>query len=435
MAPFAKPVTVAAEERCPGGCVNSTEHGAFRQIHPEEPNLSRSPTRFAVAKRSVRPRCRNFSSGPCAKRPGWSFQALAGAALGRSHRAKIGKDKLKQVIDETRTLLELPPEYLVGIVAASDTGAVEAALWSLLGPRPVDIFAWESFGKEWVTDCVKQLKPIQTRCFIADFGRLPDLLQADSSHDIVFTWNGKRRGLIVTNADWNEEHRKGLTICDATSSVFAVPMPWYKLDVITFSWQKVLGGEAQHGILILSPRAVERLESHKPAWPVPKIFRLTKEGKINRGVFEGETINTPSMLCVEDALDALAWARSIGGARGLAQRTQDNFRALAQWVERTPWVDFLAADPASRSPTSVCMKLADPALASMSLERQAAFCKRMTSMLEKEGAAFDIGSYRDAPPGLRVWCGATIESEDGGALGEWFDWAYAICRAEGSLVT
>jgi phosphoserine aminotransferase len=383
-----------------------------------------------LPKPSVRPRCPNFSSGPCAKRPGWSYAALAGAALGRSHRAKIGKDKLKQVIDQTKALLELPADYLVGIVAGSDTGAVEAALWSLLGPRPVDVFAWETFGKEWVTDCVKQLKPLQTRTFVADFGRLPDLSQADRGHDIVFTWNGTTSGAIVPNADWIDDGRQGLAICDATSSVFAVPMPWHKLDVVTFSWQKVLGGEAQHGILILSPRAVARLESHKPAWPLPKIFRLTKEGKLNRGIFEGETINTPSMMCVEDALDAMAWARSVGGAQGLARRTQDNFRALSQWVERTPWIDFLTPDPAWRSPTSVCMKLADPALTSMSLDQQAAFCKRLTSILEKEGVAYDIGSYRDAPPGLRVWCGATIESDDIQALVAWLDWAYAAVRAE-----
>ena len=387
----------------------------------------------ALTKPSVRPHCPNFSSGPCAKRPGWSYSALAGAALGRSHRAKVGKDKLKQVIDETKALLELPPDYLVGIVAGSDTGAVEAALWSLLGPRPVDVFAWETFGKEWVTDCVKQLKPLQTRTFVADFGRLPDLSQADRDHDIVFTWNGTTSGAIVPHADWIDADRRGLAICDATSSVFAVPMPWLKLDVVTFSWQKVLGGEAQHGILILSPRAVERLESHKPAWPVPKIFRLTKEGKLNRGIFEGETINTPSMMCVEDALDAMAWAGSVGGAQGLARRTQENFRALSDWIERTPWIDFLATDPAWRSPTSVCMKLADPALTSLSLEQQAVFCKRLTSMLEKEGVAYDIGAYRDAPPGLRVWCGATIESDDIKALVAWLDWAYAMVRAETSV--
>jgi phosphoserine aminotransferase len=388
-----------------------------------------------LTKPSVRPSCPNFSSGPCAKRPGWSFEALAGAPLGRSHRAKIGKDKLKRVIDETKALLALPPDYLVGIVAASDTGAVEAALWSLLGPRPVDVFAWETFGREWVTDCVKQLKPLDARTFLADFGQLPDLSQADPGHDIVFTWNGTTSGVIVPHGDWIADRRQGLAICDATSSVFAVPMPWSKLDVVTFSWQKVLGGEAQHGVLILSPRAVERLESHKPAWPVPKIFRLTKEGRLNRGIFEGETINTPSMLCVEDALDAMVWARSVGGAQGLARRTQDNFRVLAQWIERTPWIDFLAADPASRSPTSVCMKLADPALTAMSADSQAAFCTRLTSMLEKEGVAYDVGSYRDAPAGLRVWCGATVESDDVRALVAWFDWAYAACRAEMSAAT
>jgi phosphoserine aminotransferase len=386
-----------------------------------------------ITKPSVRPRCPNFSSGPCAKRPGWSCEALAGAALGRSHRAKIGKDKLKQVIEETKALLDLPPDYLVGIVAASDTGAVEAALWSLLGPRPVDVLAWETFGKEWVTDCVKQLKPLQTRSLVADFGRLPDLSQADFDHDVVFTWNGTTSGVIVPHGDWISDRRTGLTICDATSSVFAVPMPWRKLDVITFSWQKVLGGEAQHGILILGPRAVERLESHRPVWPVPKIFRLTKEGKVNRGIFEGETINTPSMMCVEDALDAMAWAAASGGSQGLARRTQANFRALAQWVERTPWIDFLAADPATRSPTSVCLKLADSVAASMSLEHQASFCKRLASLLEAEGVAYDIASYRDAPPGLRVWCGATIESDDLQALVAWIDWAYATVRAQAGV--
>jgi phosphoserine aminotransferase len=383
-----------------------------------------------MAKPSIRPGCPNFASGPCAKRPGWSPAALADAALGRSHRAKIGKDKLKQVIDETKALLGLPADYLAGIVAASDTGAVEAALWSLLGPRPVDVFAWESFGKDWVTDCVKQLKLPQVRSFAADFGQLPDLRQARPDHDVVFTWNGTTSGVIVPDADWIDERRQGLTICDATSAALAVPLPWNKLDVITFSWQKVLGGEAQHGILILSPRAVERLESHKPAWPVPKIFRLTKDGKLNRGIFEGETINTPSMMCVEDALDALAWARSIGGAQGLARRTQENFRTLAEWVERTPWIAFLASDAACRSPTSVCLKIVDPAFRSMNAEQQAAFCKRLTSMLDKEGVAYDIASYRDAPAGLRIWCGATVESADVRALVDWLDWAYAICAAQ-----
>ena len=286
-------------------------------------------------KPSVRPVCPNFSCGPAAKRPGWNVNNLKDALVGRSHRAKPSKERLKRIVDETKALLELPSDYLVGIMAASDTGAVEAALWSLLGPRPVDVFAWESFGKDWVTDCVKQLKPLEARPFVADFGKLPDLSQANFDHDVVFTWNGTTSGVIVPNGDWIKSDRKGLTICDATSAILAVPMPWDKLDVITFSWQKVLGGEAQHGILILSPRAVERLESHKPAWPVPKIFRMTKDGKLNKGIFEGETINTPSMLCVEDALDAMNWARSVGGSKGLFARTQANYKALREWVERT----------------------------------------------------------------------------------------------------
>ena len=384
----------------------------------------------ALAKPNARPRSPNFSSGPCTKYPNWSFDALKGAALGRSHRAQPGKGKLKQAIEETKALLELPANYLVGIMAASDTGAVEAALWSLLGPRPVDIFAWESFGKDWVTDCVKQLKPLETKSYVADFGELPDLGEANFDHDVVFTWNGTTSGVIVPDSKWIPENRKGLTICDATSSACAVPMPWDKLDVVTFSWQKVLGGEAQHGMLILSPRAVERLESHKPAWPVPKIFRMTKDGKLNRGIFEGETINTPSMLCVEDALAAMAWARSVGGAKGLAQRTQNNYKALAAWADRTEWIDFLAIAPEYRSPTSVCFKLADPDLVSLSKDDQAAFCKKLAAMLEKEGVAFDINSYRDAPPGFRIWCGATVETDDIKALTAWMDWAFAVCKAE-----
>jgi phosphoserine aminotransferase len=382
------------------------------------------------AKPSLRPACPNFSCGPCTKHPGWSLQSLKDAALGRSHRAQPAKGKLKQAIDETKALLGLPSDYLVAIVAASDTGAVEAALWSLLGPRPVDVFAWESFGKDWVTDCVKQLKPLEVRSFVGEFGALPDLTQANPDHDIVFTWNGTTSGVIVPNGDWISSERKGLTICDATSSACAVPMPWHKLDVVTFSWQKVLGGEAQHGILILSPRAVERLESHTPSWPVPKIFRLTKDGKLNKGIFEGETINTPSMLCVEDALSAMAWARSVGGSPALAERTQKNYGVLKAWVEKTPWIDFLAADPAVRSPTSVCLKPADAAVTALSKDEQSAFFKKLTGMLEKEGVAFDINSYRDAPPGLRIWCGATVEADDLQALTVWLDWAYAACRAE-----
>ena len=383
------------------------------------------------AKPDLRPKSPNFSCGPCNKHPGWNADsALKNAALGRSHRAKIGKDKLKQVIEETKALLELPKDYIVGIMAASDTGAVEAALWSLLGPRPVDVFAWESFGKDWVTDCVKQLKPLEARSFVGEFGELPDLKQANFDHDVVFTWNGTTSGVIVPNGDWIRPDRKGLTICDATSSACAVPMPWDKLDVITFSWQKILGGEAQHGILIMSPRAIERLESHKPAWPVPKIFRMTKEGKLNKAVFEGETINTPSMMCVEDALDAMAWARSVGGAKGLTRRTQANYQALADWVEKSSWIEFLPKDKATRSPTSVCLKPRDPAIATMTKDDQTAFFKKLTAMLEAEKVAYDINSYRDAPTGLRIWCGATVETGDIKALTQWLDWAYGVCRAE-----
>jgi phosphoserine aminotransferase len=355
-------------------------------------------------------------------------QALAPALVGRSHRAPEGKARLRRVIDETHALLGLPADYRVGILPASDTGAVEAALWSLLGPRPVDLFAWESFGREWVTDCVQQLRPLQTRSFLADFGALPDLRAADFAHDIVFTWNGTTSGVIVPDGDWIAADRAGLTICDATSSAGAVPMPWDKLDVVTFSWQKVLGGEAQHGVLVLSPRAVERLESHRPAWPVPKIFRLTKDGRLIAGIFEGETINTPSMLCVEDALDALAWARTVGGAAGLAARTRANARALQAWVERTPWIDYLAADPAVRSPTSVCLRLAGPAAAG-DRAAQSALVKRIGAALEAEGVAYDIGAYRDAPPGLRIWCGATVETADIESLTQWLDWAYALQAA------
>ncbi len=380
----------------------------------------------SATKPSHRPSSPNFSSGPCAKRPGWTVDVLKSAPLGRSHRAKVGKARLKQVIEETKALLGLPEDYLVAIMPASDTGAVEAALWSLLGPRPVDVFAWESFGKEWVSDCLQQLKALQTRTFVAEFGKLPNLRQANFEHDIVFTWNGTTSGVIVPDGNWIPDDRHGLSICDATSSACAVPMPWTKLDVITFSWQKVLGGEAQHGILVLSPRAVQRLESHTPSWPVPKIFRLAKEKKLSRGIFEGETINTPSMLCVEDALDAMAWARSIGGAPALLRRTLENARALERWVDRTPWIDYLAVDPATRSPTSVCLRLAQAAAAGLSPEQQSAWFKKIVTALEQEGVAFDIGSYRDAPPGLRVWCGATVETDDIVALTEWIDWAYSI---------
>jgi phosphoserine aminotransferase len=379
------------------------------------------------AKPALRPFSPNFSCGPCTKHPGWSLTNLKDAVLGRSHRAKLGKDRLKRAIDETKALLKLPDDYIVGIMAGSDTGAVEAALWSLLGTRPVDVFAWESFGKDWVTDCVTQLKPLDARAFTADFGKLPDLNQANFDHDVIFTWNGTTSGVIVPNGDWISDNRAGLTICDATSSALAVPMPWHKLDVTTYSWQKVLGGEAQHGILILSPRAVARLESHKPSWPIPKIFRLTKDGKLNQGIFEGETINTPSMLCVEDALDAMAWARHVGGTQGLAARTQANFKTLSDWVARTEWIGFLCENATIRSPTSVCLKLANTHL---NVEEQATFCKKIAALLEKESVAYDINSYRDAPPGFRIWCGATVEAHDIAVLTQWLDWAYAASNGE-----
>lgn len=384
----------------------------------------------AAIKPSHRPRSPNFCSGPCAKRPGWSVDVLRATPVGRSHRAPLGKSRLQRVIAETRELLELPPDYLVGILPASDTGAVEAALWTLLGPRPVDVLAWESFGKEWVADCLLELKPLQVRSFVSEFGVLPDLRQADFEHDVVFPWNGTTSGVIVPDGDWIPDARAGLTICDATSSVGAVPMPWHKLDVVTYSWQKVLGGEAQHGILILSPRAVARLESHTPTWPVPKIFRLARNGKLLRGIFDGDTINTPSMLCVEDVLDAMAWARSIGGAAGMARRTRANAEALHRWVERTPWVEYLAADPKTRSPTSVCLRLARNLAKEVAVESQASWFRKITAALEAEGVAYDINSYRDAPPGLRIWCGATVETEDIVALTEWLDWAYSVYGTE-----
>lgn len=388
----------------------------------------------STQKPNLRPVCPHFSSGPCAKRPGWSLNALKDAALGRSHRAKLGKGKLQQVIEETKSLLKLPNNYIAAIMPASDTGAIEAALWSLLGSRPVDVFAWDTFGKEWVKDCVEQLK-LDVRPYIADFGKLPDLSQANCEHDVVFTWNGTTAGVIVPNGDWIKDDRKGLTICDATSAVFAVPMPWEKLDVITFSWQKILGGEAQHGTIILSPRAVQRLETYVPDWPMPKIFRMTKAGKLDESQFEGSTINTPSMLCVEDFLDALAWASSIGGLDALIRRTRENFEVLRQWVERTPWIDFLAEDSAARSPTSVCLKAAGPALLKISRDEQKGFFKKLAARLDAEKVSYDINAYRDAPAGLRIWCGATVETRDLQALTEWLDWAYAETRGEYNITT
>jgi len=373
----------------------------------------------------VRPAIPHFSSGPCAKRPGWSLQALTDAALARSHRAKLGKGKLKRAIDLTREILQVPADYRIGIVPASDTGAVEMALWSLLGARPVTMLAWESFGEGWVSDVQKELKLKQLTVLKAPYGELPDLAKVDWSTDVVFTWNGTTSGVRVPNGDWIAADRAGLAICDATSAAFAQRLDWPKLDVATFSWQKVLGGEAAHGMLVLSPRAVARLESYTPAWPLPKIFRMTKGGKLNEAIFEGETINTPSMLCVEDYLDALAWAKSIGGLNALIARADANTKVIADWVRRTPWVDFLARDPATRSNTSVCLKVVDPAVTKLAADAQAGFAKSLAAMIEKEGAGYDLAHYRDAPPGLRVWCGATVEANDVEALTGWLDWAFA----------
>lgn len=377
----------------------------------------------------VRPNNPNFSSGPCAKRPGWTVEALANAPVGRSHRAKIGKAKLAEAINLTREVLEVPANYRIGIVPASDTGAVEMALWSLLGARGVDMLAWESFGSGWVTDVVKQLKLTDVRKLEAPYGELPDLTKVDFDRDVVFTWNGTTSGVRVPNADFIPADRKGLTICDATSAAFAQNLDFSKLDVVTFSWQKVLGGEGAHGVLILGPRAVERLETYTPAWPLPKIFRMTKGGKLNEGIFEGATINTPSMLCVEDYLDALKWAKSIGGLETLMKRADENFAVLDKFVAKTPWIEFLAKEPATRSNTSVCFKIVDPAVVKLDADKQAAFAKSIVNRLEKAGVAHDIGAYRDAPSGLRIWAGATIEAHDLQALTEWLDWAFKAEKA------
>ena len=376
------------------------------------------------AKPLVRPTVPHFASGPCAKRPGWSLSALTDAVLGRSHRSKIGKAKLKRAIDLTREVLEVPPEYRIGIVPASDTGAVEMALWSLLGALPVTVLAWESFGEGWANDIVKELRLTKVTVLKAAYGEIPDLAKVDPDSDVVFTWNGTTSGARVPHCDWIAEGRKGLAICDATSACFAQALDWPKLDVVTFSWQKALGGEAAHGMLILSPRAVERLESHVPPWPLPKIFRLTKAGKINQGIFEGETINTPSMLCVEDYLDTLKWAKAIGGLKGLSARADANAGVIAAWVASTPWIELLAKDPAVRSNTSVCLKVVDPAVVKLGGAAQATFVKGLAAALEKEGIAYDIDAYRDAPPGLRIWCGSTVERADLEALTHWLDWAF-----------
>ena len=372
---------------------------------------------------AVRPARPFFSSGPCAKRPGWTSEALKDACLGRSHRSKPGKAKLQEAISRTREILGVPRDYRIGIVAGSDTGAVEMALWSLLGPRPVDVLAWESFGQDWVTDVVKQLK-VNARVIKSGYGELPGLSQTNSENDIVFLWNGTTSGVRVPDGDWIADNRGGLTICDATSAAFAMDLPWPKLDVVTFSWQKVLGGEAAHGMLVLSPRAVARLESYEPPWPMPKTYRMTKDGKVIEGIFQGDTINTPSMLCVEDYLDALKWAERIGGLPALIRRADDNVAVLANWMERDGWARFLAASPRIRSNTSVCLGIADPWFGALVKEAQAAAAAKIATLLEKEGVAFDIGGYRAAPPGLRIWCGATVDASDVEALVPWLDWAF-----------
>lgn len=382
-----------------------------------------------LTKPSVRPANPNFSSGPCAKRPGWSVDVLSATPVGRSHRAKIGKERLAEVIDRSAAILGLPDGWRLGIVPASDTGAVEMALWSLLGPRGVDMLAWESFGSTWVSDVLKQLKLPDVRVLEAGYGELPDLSQVDFSRDVVFTWNGTTSGVRVPNGDWIAEDRDGLVICDATSSAFAMEMAWDRLDVVTWSWQKVLGGEGAHGMIALSPRAVARLESHTPSWPMPKVFRLTSGGKLIEGIFRGDTINTPSMVAVEDQVDALKWAESIGGRPALIARSQQNLRAVEDWVARTPWIDFLAKDPAIRSWTSICLVITADWFTALSEDDRAKAAKKIVSLLDAEGVGYDLGSYRDAPAGLRIWGGATVETSDIEALLPWIEWAYEQVKA------
>ncbi|WP_333823789.1 phosphoserine transaminase [Pinisolibacter sp.] len=382
------------------------------------------------ARPATKPACPNFSSGPCAKRPGWTVEALKGALTGRSHRAKPGKAKLQLAIDLTRDVLGVPADHKIGIVPASDTGAVEMALWSMAGARGLDMLAWESFGEGWVTDVQKQLKLEDVRVFKAPYGELPDLSAVDTkTRDVVFTWNGTTSGVRVPNADWIAADREGLTFCDATSAAFAMDLDWSKLDVVTFSWQKVLGGEAAHGMLILSPRAVERLESYKPAWPLPKIFRMTKGGKLIDGIFVGETINTPSMIAVEDYVDALQWAKSVGSLKGLIARADANTRAIADWVAASKTFAFLPKVEATRSNTSVCLSIVDADVVAKGPEAVGKVAKAIVSLLDKEGVAYDIGAYRDAPAGLRIWCGATVETADVKALTAWLDWALAEAKA------
>jgi phosphoserine aminotransferase len=377
---------------------------------------------------TIRPRNPKFGSGPTAKRPGWSLTALEGAMLGRSHRAAGPKGRLVEVIERSRAILGIPADYRVGILPGSDTGAFEAAMWSMLGARGVDVVAYESFGDGWLIDIEKQLRLPDMRALIAPYGELPDLAQVDPARDSVFCWNGTTSGVRVPDGGWIGDDRAGLTLCDATSAAFAMELPWPKLDVVTWSWQKVLGGEAQHGMLALSPRAVARLEGYRPAWPLPKLFRLTKGGKLIDGIFKGETINTPSLLAVEDALDGLRWAEAIGGLPALIGRCQRSVGAIAAWVERTPWVEFLAKQPELRSPTSVCLAITDPAFTALAEDGQQGFVKDLAKLLAEEGVAHDIQSYRDAPAGLRIWCGATVETDDIEALLPWLDWAFARTR-------
>jgi phosphoserine aminotransferase len=380
-------------------------------------------------KPALRPARPYFSSGPCAKRPGWTPDILSHAALGRSHRSSAGKAKLAEVIQLSRDVLGIPADYRLGIVPASDTGAVEMALWSLLGPRRVTVLAWESFSSEWAGDVAQELK-LAPHVLKAGYGRLPDLGAVDWSHDVVFAWNGTTSGVCVPDGGWIPDAHAGLAICDATSAVFAMDLPWAKLDVVTWSWQKVLGGEAAHGMIALSPRAVDRLTTHKPAWPIPKIFRMAKDGKLIEGIFRGDTINTPSLLCVEDQIDALRWAQKIGGLPSLVARSRGNLAALERWVSASDWAKFLAEDPKARSSTSVCLKIVDCGVAALAAADQAKFAGTIAGLLEKEGVALDIGSYRDAPPGLRIWCGATVEQADIEALTPWLDWAFAAAKTQ-----
>lgn len=395
-------------------------------------DLPKKPTKqpHIMTKPAKKPNNPCFSSGPTAKRPGFSVEALKGAAFGRSHRSKLGKNKLKEAIDLSKEVLGLPKDYLLGIVPASDTGAFEMAMWTMLGERGVDAVSWESFGEGWVNDAEKQLKIKDLRKFTAPYGQLPNLNEVDTDRDVIFTWNGTTSGVKSPNADWIKADRKGLTFCDATSAVFAMEMPWEKLDVTTYSWQKVMGGEAAHGIIILSPRAVARLESYKPGWPIPKIFRLTSKDKLIAGIFEGETINTPSMLAVEDAIDGLKWAKSLGGLKGLIERSNKNLSTLEKWVEKTDWIDFLAKDKSIRSNTSICFEIVAPWYKALGNEEQQNIAKELVKILEAENVAYDIGSYRDAPAGIRIWGGATVEASDTEILTEWLDWAFAEIEAK-----